>query len=395
MDTTEIDTIAVIGAGSMGHGIAEVAALSGYTIHLRDVSGDLVRDGYDRIEQSLTKLVDAGRIAEDDAAAALERIETFVDVEAAVRDADVVIEAVPERMALKKDVYRELDAHAPDDVVYATNTSTLSISELSETVDDPARFCGMHFFNPPVRMPLVEVIRGEHTAEETLDLAEALTESFDKTPIRVRKDTPGFIVNRVLVPMLNEAAWIVHEDDATVAEVDSTAKFGLDLPMGCFELCDQIGIDVAVDVLEYMHETLGEGYAPCPLLEAKVEDGAFGKKAGRGFYDWEDSGADVPNDAVREEIEARLVAVGINEAAKLVAADAADPNEIDEGLRLGAGFPEGPTRLAAEHGYDRLRDLLIALHDETGAVRYAPADRLEEWAIEGGPDADGGSEGSA
>lgn len=392
MRATAVDTIAVIGAGTMGHGIAEVAALSGYTVRLRDVSEELVRDGYDRVERSLTKLVEAGRIEETDAASALERIETFVDVEAAVRDADVVIKAVPERMDLKKEVFRELDARTADDVMYATNTSTLSITDLSETVDDPSLFCGMHFFNPPVRMPLVEVIRGEHTSEETLALAESLAESFDKTSIRVRTDTPGFIVNRVLVPMLNEAAWIVHEGDATVAEVDSTATFDLGLPMGGFELCDQIGIDVAVDVLEYMHETLGEGYAPCPLLEQKVEEGALGKKASRGFYDWETGGADVPSDAGDEEIEARLVAVGINEAAKLVSAGAADSAEIDDGLRLGAGFPEGPTRLAAERGYDRLRDVLAARHDETGGVRYAPADQLDEWAAEGGPSTDAESD---
>lgn len=157
-------------------------------------------------------------------------------------------------------------------------------------------------------------------------------------------------------------------------------------PDGCFELCDRIGIDVAVDVLDYMHETLGERYAPCPLLERKVEEGAFGKKVGRGFYDWEDGAADVPIEAGREEIEERLVAVAINEAAKLVSDDVADSDEIGNGLQLGAGFPEGPTRMAADLGYDRLRDLLSALHDESGGIRYAPADHLEKWADEGGPD---------
>jgi enoyl-CoA hydratase/3-hydroxyacyl-CoA dehydrogenase len=387
MDTTGIDTIAVIGAGNMGHGIAEVAALSGYDVHLRDISEDLVEEGYEQIEWSLEKLESDGRISGEEATATLDRIGTFVDIEATLEDVDVVIEVVPERMDIKKEVYRELDEHA-DDVTFATNTSTLSITELSEVVSDPERFCGMHFFNPPMRMPLVEVIRGEHTSEETLDLAEGLAESFDKTPIRVRKDTPGFVVNRVLVPMLNEAAWIVHEDDATVAEVDSTAKYGLELPMGCFELCDQVGIDVAVDVLEYMHETLGEGYAPSPVLEAKVDEGAFGKKTGRGFYDWEAGGADIPSDAGSDAIAERLVAVAINEAAKLVAADAADPGEIDEGLLLGAGFPEGPTRMAAEIGYDRLHEVLTALYDETGAARYEPADRLGTWADAGGPETD-------
>jgi len=384
MEAPDIDTIAVIGAGSMGHGIAEVAALAGYTVHLRDVSEELVQQGYEQIEQSLSRLVDSKQVGKKEAESTLERIETVVDIEETLEGVDAVIEAVPERMDIKKDVYGELDEYAADDVLFATNTSTLSITELSEVVDDPTQFCGMHFFNPPVRMPLVEVIRGEHTSEETLERAEDLAQSFDKTPIRVRKDTPGFIVNRVLVPMLNEAAWIVHDDEATVDEVDSTAKFRLDLPMGMFELCDQIGIDVAVDVLEYMHKTLGDGYVPCPLLERMVEDEKLGKKTGQGFYDWEDGGAEIPSDAGREELETRLVAVVINEAAKLVESDVTDPDEIDEGLQLGAGFPEGPTRMAAELGYGRLRDVLRALHSESKAVRYMPSNRLEMWAEEGG-----------
>src|SRR5699024_2314967 len=149
--------------------------------------------------------------------------------------------------------------------------SSLSITDLAEVTDRPERFCGMHFFNPPVRMQLVEVITGAHTADETLETVEALAEEFGKTPVRVRKDSPGFIVNRVLVPLMNEAAWLVEDDVATMAEVDSTTTFELGLPMGSFELADQVGIDVGFHVLEYMHETLGDAYEPCPLLEEKVE----------------------------------------------------------------------------------------------------------------------------
>jgi enoyl-CoA hydratase/3-hydroxyacyl-CoA dehydrogenase len=381
----DVETITVLGAGSMGHGIAEVAALAGYTINLRDIEEGLVDEGYEQIEWSVGKLAEGDHITAEEADATLDRIETYVDLEASLAGADVVIEVVPEKMALKKEVYADVSAAAPEDAVFTTNTSTLSITELSEATDRPERFCGTHFFNPPLRMPLVEVIRGAHTDDETLDFAEALVESFEKTPIRVRKDVPGFIVNRVLVPMLNEAAWLVEMDDATIAEVDSTATTDLGLPMGCFELSDQIGIDVAVDVLDYMHETLGEGYAPCPLLQEKVDAGEYGKKTGSGFYDYDDGGADIPADAASDAVGRRLVAVAINEVSKLVAGDVADPAAIDEAVQLGAGFSDGPTQLAASYGYDQLYETLTQIHERTDAQRYEPTDLLSEWAASGGP----------
>jgi len=202
----------------------------------------------------------------------------------------------------------------------------------------------MHFFNPPVRMQLVEVISGEHTDGEVLDLTEDLAEEMGKTPVRVRRDSPGFIVNRVLVPLLNEAAWLVHEDEATIAEVDSTTKYDIGLPMGAFELADQVGIDVSYDVLDYMQGVLGDAYEPCPMLVEKVEAEELGKKTGKGFYDYENGGADVPTDETRDDVADRLTAVMANEVAKLVGNDVADPAEIDEAVMLGAGYPRAPRR---------------------------------------------------
>lgn len=382
----DVETITVLGAGSMGHGIAQVAAFAGYAVNLRDIERELVEDGYEQIEWSIQKLTEADRIADSEGVEALDRIETYVDLEDALTGADVVIEVVPERMEIKKQVYAEVVEHAPEDAVFTTNTSTLSITELSEATDRPEQFCGTHFFNPPVRMPLVEVIRGEQTSDATLEFAEELVASFEKTPIRVRKDTPGFIVNRVLVPILNEAAWIVDDDDATIAEVDSTTTERLDLPMGCFELSDQIGIDVAVDVLDYMHETLGEGYAPCPVLTEQVEAGAYGKKTGQGFYDWEDGGATIPSDAALDEVEHRLVGVALNEATKLIADDVAAPDEIDEALKLGAGFIDGPIEMADAIGYEQLYETLADRYEQTGEPRYEPTERLTEWAETGRSD---------
>jgi enoyl-CoA hydratase/3-hydroxyacyl-CoA dehydrogenase len=318
MDADDIEHITVLGAGTMGHGIAEVAALAGYEVVLRDINEELVTDGYEEIEWSLGKLAEKERISDEDADAALDRVTPIVDLEEAAGETDVVIEAIVEDMDIKRDVYEQLDDVAPEEAIFASNTSSLSITDLAEVTDRPGQVCGMHFFNPPVRMELVEVISGEHTSDETMDAVVDLAESFDKTPVRVRKDKPGFVVNSILVPLMNEACWLVEDDVATIEEVDSTTKYGMGLPMGAFELGDQVGNDVTLHVLEYMHEVLGEPYAPCPLLERVVEEERFGKKTGEGFYDYEDGGADVPADQISEEVSDRLIAVLANETGKLV-----------------------------------------------------------------------------
>ena len=392
MDTDDIEQITVLGAGTMGHGIAEVAALAGYHVVLRDIDDDLVTEGYEQIEWSLGKLAERDRIGETAAEAALERVQPVVDLAEAVGEADVVVEAIVEDMGIKREVYDELSAVAPDDAIFASNTSSLSITDLSEATDRPEQFCGMHFFNPPVRMDLVEVIRGEHTADTTIDTIEGLAEAFGKTPVRVRKDKPGFIVNSILVPLMNEACWLVEADTASVAAVDSTTKYGMGLPMGAFELGDQVGNDVTLHVLEYMHEVLGGAYEPCPLLERYVEDDRLGKKTGVGFYDYENGGANVPADRSSADIERRLLAVLANETGKLVQEGVAPPTDIDEAVTLGAAFPKGPAKLTDEAGLQTLVETLESLHEETGQARYAVSPGLREAANRGGFYADGDSD---
>jgi enoyl-CoA hydratase/3-hydroxyacyl-CoA dehydrogenase len=384
MDVDDINTVAVLGAGNMGHGIAEVAALAGFDVNLRDIKEEFVQDGYDQIEWSLGKLAEKDQITDEEADAALDRVTPLVDFEEAVSDADFVIEAVPEKMEIKKDVYSELEEYAPDRAVFATNTSSLSITELSEVTERPEKFCGMHFFNPPVRMQLVEVISGAHTDDETLDLTEDLAEEMGKTPVRVRKDSPGFIFNRVVVPLMNEAAWMVESGDYTVEEVDSSTKFDMGLPMGSFELTDQVGIDVGYHVLDYMDDVLGDAYEPCPLIVEKVEEEKLGKKTGEGFYDYEDGGAEIPTDAGSEDAVRRLQAVMANEVAKLIENDVADADTIDKAMMLGGGFPEGPAEMADDLGLDALVATLDDLHEKTGAARYEATDYLREAAEEGG-----------
>jgi enoyl-CoA hydratase/3-hydroxyacyl-CoA dehydrogenase len=392
MDTDDIEQITVLGAGTMGHGIAEVAALAGYDVFLRDIDDDLVTEGYEQIEWSLGKLAERDRIGETAAEEALERVQPVVDLAEAVGEADVVVEAIVEDMGIKREVYDELSAVAPDDAIFASNTSSLSITDLSEATDRPEQFCGMHFFNPPVRMDLVEVIRGEHTADTTMDAIEGLAEAFGKTPVRVRKDKPGFIVNSILVPLMNEACWLVETDTASVDAVDSTTKYGMGLPMGAFELGDQVGNDVTLHVLEYMHEVLGGAYEPCPLLERYVEDDRLGKKTGVGFYDYENGGADVPADRSSADIERRLLAVLANETGKLVQAGVAPPTDIDEAVTLGAAFPKGPAKLTDEAGLPALVETLESRHEETGHARYAVSAGLREAADRGGFYADGDSD---
>ncbi len=394
MEFEEIETVAVLGAGSMGHGIAEVAALADYDVRLRDIDEELVGEGYDQIEWSLGKLAEKGRIGDEAADAALERVEPLVDLETAVGDADVVIEAVPERMEIKREVYEEVDEYAPEEAILATNTSSLSITALSEVTDRPDRFCGMHFFNPPVRMELVEVISGAHSSEATLSAIESLAEAFDKTPVRVRKDSPGFVVNRVLVPLMNEACWLVETGEATIAEVDATAKFDMGLPMGAFELGDQVGNDVTLHVLEYMHEILGETYEPCPMLVEAVEEERLGRKTGEGFYDYGDGGVEIPPDAGTEAIERRLLAVMANEVGKLRENDVAPVADVDEAVKLGAGFPEGPARMADDAGIDALIETLETAAETTGAGRYAVSEGLRGAAAAGGFHADGSDDGA-
>jgi enoyl-CoA hydratase/3-hydroxyacyl-CoA dehydrogenase len=395
MQFDDIETIAVLGAGNMGHGIAEVAALAGYQVNLRDINDEFVQKGYDQIEWSLEKLAEKDRISQADADAAIGRVTPYVPVEDAVADADFVIEAVPEKMAIKKEVYGEVEQYLPEHAIIATNTSSLSITELSEVTERPEQFCGMHFFNPPVRMQLVEVITGAHTSEETLALTEELSEAFGKTPVRVRKDSPGFIVNRILVPLMNEACWLVSEDVSTVKEVDSTTKFGIGIPMGAFELGDQVGNDVTYHVLEYLNEVLGEAYEPAPFLAEIVEAERYGKKTGRGFYDYEKGeGVDIPHDAVSDEVKTRLLALVANEVGHLVEGDVSTPRDIDEAVMLGGGWPDGPAKMADEFGLEALVETLEELHEETGHPRFevSPALRAADDAggfHDSGDDGDG------
>ena len=278
MRIEDASRITVVGAGTMGHGIAEVAALARLSVTLNDRNDELASKGLKAILWSLGKLSEKGFISAQDAENAADLLSVEADLERAVRDADVVIEAVPERMKLKKELFARLDQAAPPEAILASNTSSLSITEMGGVTRRPQLVVGMHFFNPPVMMALVEVIRGEKTSDQTMDFAVELSEKFGKTPVRVEKD--AFIVNRVNLNYGVEAMHMLSRGEATVEEIDSRMKFYEGLPMGPLELMDFGGLDVAYDFITEM------GAPVPPIVEEKYRKGELGRKTGKGFYDY-------------------------------------------------------------------------------------------------------------
>ncbi|MBI3273228.1 MAG: 3-hydroxyacyl-CoA dehydrogenase [Planctomycetes bacterium] len=280
-----IQTIAVLGAGTMGNGIAHVAALGGYQVLLQDVVEEAHRRALATIESNLRKGVERGKLTDADARAALERVRTTADLERCGREADLVIEAVPERIELKLQVYATLDRAAPAHTIFASNTSALSITEMAAATRRPRRFIGMHFFNPVHVMKLVEVVRGLETDDATLGATVEVAQRMGKETVEVR-ESPGFVTSRINALIGNEAFRMLQEGVASARDIDKALKLGLNHPMGPFEMADLVGLDTRLSILRYLHQTLGDAYRPNLLLEQMVKAGRLGKKVGRGVYDY-------------------------------------------------------------------------------------------------------------
>jgi 3-hydroxybutyryl-CoA dehydrogenase len=280
--------VAVIGAGTMGHGIAQVHALAGYAVALADASLELARRGIDRIRANLDEGVRRGKLAREDAAAALARIVAYDDVAAAARDAVVVIEAVPERMEAKVAVLTAAERAAAAGALFATNTSSLSVTRMQEALRQPGRMLGLHFFNPVHINRLLEVVRGAHTTDETLAAGLALASAIDKEAVVVR-DSPGFATSRLGVLLGLEAMRMLEADVASAADIDRAMELGYRHPMGPLRLTDLVGLDVRLDIARYLYAELGlEQFRPPRILERMVAEGRLGRKTGRGFYEWSD-----------------------------------------------------------------------------------------------------------
>src|SRR5215208_4802633 len=276
----DVERVTVIGSGLMGRGIAYVAAVGGFRTVVHDVSAPALDRAFAQIRKDLDDGVARGKLSAADATAAFTRLSAHTELEA-VADADFVIEAVPEDIAIKMQTFASLDATCPPDVVLATNTSALSITEIAAATGDPERVVGMHFFNPVPKMKLVEIVRALDTSEDAIAVTTAVAQRMGKETVLVR-ESPGFITSRVNAMIGNEAFLMLQEGVATARDIDKALKLGLNHPMGPFEMVDLVGLDVRLSILQYLHQTLGEKYRPAPLLVQHVRAGRLGKKAGRG-----------------------------------------------------------------------------------------------------------------
>jgi enoyl-CoA hydratase / 3-hydroxyacyl-CoA dehydrogenase len=360
----QLNKITVLGSGIMGHGIAQISAMNGYQVVLRDIEQKFLDSAMDKIKWSLDKLVEKNKIKKEESEKIYGRIKPIVDLKDALIDTDLLIEAVPEDLNLKKKVYSEVDQFAEEKTVYASNTSTLPISEISQLTSRPDRFIGLHFFNPPQLMKLVEVIPGARTEKSIVDLGIKLVKSFGKDPILCNKDVPGFIVNRIFIPLVHEAAYCLESDGKTMTQIDSAVKFKLFLPMGIFELADYTGIDVIHKATVEMYSRDKKVIHPHPMIAQLFSSGKFGKKSGDGFYSYGDKNYErVPlsEEEAKQYDPIRMLSVALNNASWLITNKVCNKEDLELALRLGMGLKKELFEIGKEYGFENIINTLNQL----------------------------------
>jgi len=326
--------------------------------------------------------VEKQKITEDNKKSMLANIQTFIDIAESVKDADFVIEAVPEIMDLKEQVFQALDAAAPKHAVLASNTSTMSITEIASATKRPEQVAGMHFFNPPVLMKLVEVITGEKTSEATMQLTYDLALRMNKVPVRIEKDSPGFIYNRITAPTQILLGLMLEKGVATPEEIDARMKKA-GAPMGPYELMDYIGLDVSYHIARNFSDRLSRDHEPATWLKAKIDAGELGKKAGRGIFDWSKGRPEIDLSKAKEDFDPDvLTALQVNEATKLLEEGVVkSPDEIDKAMVNGGGAALGPFQLARDIGYDKLARICAELAEKFGVKVFEPTGTLKKGKL--------------
>ena len=354
MKAEDVKNITMIGAGDMGHGIAACCLLGGYNVVLYDIEKKFVDKGIAGIKASFDKFREKGKLTPEAYTDALARLTPTVDLQTAVKDADFIIEAIPEKLELKKSVFADLDKFAPKHAILASNTSNISITDIASATSRPEKVIGYHFFNPAILMKLVEIIKGNKSSEESIAIGYEIAKKINKVPVIVRKDSPGFICNRISEAPLLLISKILEVGHPTPEEFDAAIKPFM--PMPPFEMLDYVGIDIAVHGLEYFADVLSKDYKPSDAFISYLKSGNLGKKTGRGFYDWSQGRPNIDLSKATKEYDVNhLIALQVNEATKLLEEGIVnDPREIELAVVNCGGSPFGPFTLAQSIGYPAL-----------------------------------------
>ncbi|MHA2281991.1 MAG: 3-hydroxyacyl-CoA dehydrogenase NAD-binding domain-containing protein [Candidatus Hodarchaeales archaeon] len=378
MKVDDIKHVAVIGAGDMGHGIAELALMTGYTVSMYDIKEEFVERGKEKIDWSLGKLASKARIGENDQEKFMANLTTTIDIEEAVKNADLIIEAAPEDLELKKKIFADLDKFSPKHAILATNTSNMSVKEIGSATNRPEKVAGLHYFNPPVMMQLIEIVKSENTSDETITVLKDFTKKSTKTPI-VSKDSPSFIVNRLTAPA-SLWLWLMHDrKEHEPAKVDSVA-LNMGMRMGPYETADFAGLDIIYHSFKYLETRLGKDWTPPASLDQLIQENKLGKKTGQGVYEWPEVGR--PEIDTSEQADFDLMdtfKVMVNEAAKILEAGVGTPKDIDTGLKLGMNYPWGPFEVAENADLAELTGFLDGLADKYSNEVF----RAHKWIRDG------------
>ena len=368
-----VNKIAVIGSGLMGSGIAYVSAWNGISVTMVDIKQEFLDAGMDRIRTDVMTGIDKGKISMTEAEGLMSRLSATVNVEDAVKDADMVIEAIFENMEVKKEVFAKVDAAAPEHCILATNTSSLSIDELASATKRPDKFIGLHYFSPVAAMKLLEVVIGEKTSEETIATSVAFGEKQGKIMVKA-KNSPGFIVNRILMPVLRESILLYEQGVATKEEIDNCMTSKAKFMVGPFALGDFVGLDIAFNAMSTLYRELGDCFKPPETLKKLVDAGEFGNKTKKGFYHY---GAEQPDPEPPKGVDpdwllTRIQMPVLREAMLLIDDGIAVEEDIDKAMKLGASFPDGPFETAKKIGLDKVKEEMKKLSDELGECYSVP-----------------------